>query len=126
MNANDPNQAAFDKTAQIFKELCHDHFGNLIDLSRPKSANIGLDLAIRIRRIFSERFGKQKAREFANHVTGFPSDTAFLVALFLFPDRFTDEEVAAGIRCFGIEASFHAVEIARLLKYMDASQTHPV
>ncbi|MEZ0385798.1 MAG: hypothetical protein ACAI34_01930 [Verrucomicrobium sp.] len=119
MSEKDPNQAAFDKTAQIFQELCPNHYKNLLDPLRPKSTEIGQELAERVSRVFAERFGQEKAREFAIHVTGFPSDTAFLVALFLFPERFTDDEVAAGIRCFGIEASHHAVAIAKMLNYTD-------
>lgn len=117
MSAKDPNQAAFDKTAQIFQELCPSHYRNLLDPAKPKSVNVGQELAIKVSRIFSERLGHEKAQEFALHVTGFPSDAAFLVALFLFPERFTDDELAAGIRCFGIEASFHAVAIAKMLNY---------
>jgi hypothetical protein len=120
MNAKDPNQAAFDKTAQIFKEICPDRHLNLIDPSRSKSIHIGRELCERISGIFSERFGTEGAQEFAIHVTGFPSDVAFLAALFLFPEKFTDEEVAAGIRCFGIEASYHGVEIAKMLNYVKA------
>jgi hypothetical protein len=118
MNAKDPNQTAFDKTVQIFVEICPARSRNLVDPAAPKSLDIGRELSKRISHIFTERFGKEKAEEFATHVTGFPSDAAFLVALFLFPERFTDEEVAAGIRCFGIEASFHGLEIATALNYI--------
>ena len=118
MNANDPNQAAFNKTAQIFGEICPARSRKLIDPSAPESVDIGQELRERISQIFTKRFGPEKAQEFAIHVTGFPSDAAFLVALFLFPERFTDEEVAAGIRCFGIEASFHGLEIATALNYI--------
>jgi hypothetical protein len=117
MDPQDPNQLAFDKTAQVFREICPDRFRNLIDPSTPKSVLIGRELCERINRIFAERLGTDGSQQFAIHVTGFPADVAFLVALFLFPERFTDDEVAAGIRCFGIEASFHAVEIAKTLNY---------
>jgi hypothetical protein len=120
MSAKDPNQAALDKTAQIFQEICPGHYKNLLDPVSPKSkSEIGQELVARVSRIFAERFGPEKAQDFAIHVTGFPSDVAFLVALFLYPERFTDDEVAAGIRCFGIEASYHAVAIAKMLKYTD-------
>ena len=110
----DPNQAAVDKTTQIFKEICPDQYQKLVDRSIPE----WLRLHDRISGIISKRFEKEKADDFTRHVIGFPSDMAFMVALFLFPERFTDEEIAAGIRCFGIEASFHAVEIARMLEYI--------
>ena len=118
MSVEDPNQSAFDKTCQVFRELCPNDYTNLVDPMCPKRSVEG-DVAERISRIFEERFGMEKAREFAVHVTGFPADVAFLVALFLYPERFTDEEVAAGIRCFGIEAAYHAVAVARMLDYTD-------
>jgi hypothetical protein len=113
----DPHQAAFDKTVQIFQELCPAHYSNLLDPSSPKSFKVGNDLAARVTRIFSKRFGPETAREYATHVTGFPADAAFLVALLLYPDRFTDDEVAAGVGCFGIEASLHGPPIARILDF---------
>jgi hypothetical protein len=118
MSSIDPNQLAFDKTVQVFKEICPDRLGNLLDPSNPKSANIGRDLRERISRIFAKRLGTDGAQQFAINTTGFSADVALLVALFLFPERFTDEEVAAGIRCFGLEISHHGVELARALKYI--------
>jgi hypothetical protein len=122
MSAQDPNRAAFDKTAQIFQELCQESCRRL-DPTIPAGMDAKMALVERISRIFAERFGPERAQEFALHVVGFPSDVAFVTALFLFPERFTDEEVAAGIRCFGIEASHHAVEVARLLDYIDESKS---
>ena len=122
MSAKDPNQTAFDKTAQIFQELCQERCHRL-DPTIAAGMDAKTALIERISRIFAERFGPERAQEFALHAVGFPSDVAFVTALFLFPERFTDEEVAAGIRCFGIEASHHAVEIARFLNYIDESKT---
>jgi hypothetical protein len=119
MSTTDPNQLAFDKTVQVFRELCPDRLGNLLDPSRPKSVDIGRDLRERISGIFAKRLGPDGSEQFALKVTGFPADIAFLVALFLFPERFTDAEIAAGIRCFGLEMSFHGVEIARALEYIN-------
>lgn len=115
MNNRDPNQAAVDKTAQIFKELCVAKYRNLTDPSRPKSTDLGRAARARIIQVFSEALGEDEATQLAVHVTGFPSDIAFVAALLLFPDRFTDEELAAGVRCFEIELSFHSPEIRRLL-----------
>jgi hypothetical protein len=119
MSRSDPNQLAFDKTVLIFREICPERLGNLINPSMPKCTDIGRDLRERISRIFAKRLGTGGAQQFAINATGFSADVAFLVALFLFPERFADEEVAAGIQCFGLEMAFHGVEIAKALKYIN-------
>lgn len=118
---DDPHQAAFDKTVHIFQELCPAHYTNLLNPDSPKSFKVGNELASRVTRIFSRRFGHETAQEFAVHVTGFPSDAAFLVALFLFPEIFTDDEVAAGLGCFGIETSYHGPAIGRILDHTNGT-----
>jgi hypothetical protein len=48
------------------------------------------------------------------HLVDWQSDAAFIVALSLYPERFTDEEIREGIDAFLIHAPSHAVEAARL------------
>jgi hypothetical protein len=76
---------------------------------------VGNTLASRVARVFAKRFGHETAQEFAVHINGFPPEAAFLVALVLFPESFTDDEVAAGLGRFGIEASYHGPAIAKIL-----------
>jgi hypothetical protein len=49
----------------------------------------------------------EKAREVAFHMTDWNSDAAFVVALHLFPERFTAEEIAAGVGMFLVHAPNH-------------------
>lgn len=53
------------------------------------------------------QFGSERAREIAFHLLDWNSDAAFIVALLLFPERFTKLEIAAGIDTFLIHAPNH-------------------
>ena len=57
------------------------------------------------------------ANDIGFHLVDWQSDAAFLVALTLFPERFTDEEVAEGVRMFLIHVPAHVIEAARLGNY---------
>lgn len=48
------------------------------------------------------------------HLIDWHTETAFLVALELYPERFTDEEIQEGVEAFLIHAPSHVVEAARL------------
>jgi hypothetical protein len=48
-----------------------------------------------------------KAKAIAFHMADWNSDAAFVVAVHLFPERFTAEEIAAGVRMFLIHAPNH-------------------
>jgi hypothetical protein len=50
----------------------------------------------------------------AFHLTDWNSDAAFLVALHLFPERFTQEEIRAGIDLFLVHVPSHVIAAARL------------
>jgi hypothetical protein len=48
------------------------------------------------------------------HLIDWQAEAAFIVALSLFPERFTDEEIRDGVEAFLIHAPSHVVEAARL------------
>lgn len=54
------------------------------------------------------------ADEIAFHLTDWSAEAAFLVALHLFPERFTKEEIEEGVLAFLIHAPNHIVAAARL------------
>jgi hypothetical protein len=56
----------------------------------------------------------ETAADLAFHMTDWNRDAAFVVALLLFPDRFTPEEVREGLRGFLIHAPNHVVAAAKL------------
>jgi len=48
------------------------------------------------------------------HLVDWQADAAFIVALSLYPERFTDEEIRDGVLAFLLHAPSHVVEAARL------------
>ena len=55
------------------------------------------------------------------HLVDWNSNAAFIVALLLFPDEFTDEEIRDGIEAFLVHAPAHCTEAARLGGYSTAN-----
>jgi len=48
------------------------------------------------------------------HLVDWQGEAAFIVALSLFPERFTDEEIREGVEAFLIHVPAHVAEAARL------------
>ena len=57
------------------------------------------------------------AEQIAFHLTDWSSDAAFIVALHLFPERFTREEIKAGVDLFLNHVPGHVIAAARLAGY---------
>jgi hypothetical protein len=53
------------------------------------------------------------------HLVDWQADAAFLVALSLYPERFTDDEIRDGVEAFLIHAPSHVAEAARLAGVQD-------
>ena len=51
------------------------------------------------------------------HMVDWQSDAAFIVALVLFPERFTNEEIREGVDGFLVHVPAHILEAARLGGY---------
>ena len=56
----------------------------------------------------------EEAQDLAYHLSDWHSDAAFLVAVSLQPERFTDQEIRSGVRSFLIYATPHILEACRL------------
>ena len=54
------------------------------------------------------------ADQIAFHLTDWNSDAAFIVALHLFPERFTPEEIEAAVDMFLVHVPSHVIAAARL------------
>jgi hypothetical protein len=52
--------------------------------------------------------------EIGVHVADWQGDAAFLVALHLYPERFTDEEIDEGVRALLLHVPAHVIAAARL------------
>ena len=88
------------KVAAIFTELAGDRAARLDGsvVAEPAMSTIASAL--------TEEYGG-KAEEIAFHMADWNSDAAFIVAVHLFPERFTPDEIAAGIGLFLCHAPNH-------------------
>ena len=57
------------------------------------------------------------AGEIGFHLGDWQSDAAFLVAIHLFPERFTPEEIDEGVRSLLLHVPAHVIAAARLAGY---------
>ncbi len=106
----DPIDSVTEKVAAIFAELAGDR-AQQID---------GSAVAVQVRDAIAaalvSEYGSDTAAKLSLHMSDWNSDAAFLVALHLFPERFTPEEIEAGIGMFLIHAPNHIREACRLTK----------
>jgi hypothetical protein len=96
----DANETVDRKVAAIFAELAGERAKRLDGsvIAEPAMSTIALALA--------EQYGEQ-ANDIAFHLADWNSDAAFVVAVHLFPERFTPEEIAAGVGLFLVHAPNH-------------------
>ena len=100
-----------EKVTAIFRELAGDKSERL-DASRYLA-----DVNSRITTALAH--GEEEAAilhddQIGFHLVDWQADAAFIVALSLYPERFTDEEIRDGVESFLIHAPSHVVEAARL------------
>jgi hypothetical protein len=89
------------KTPAIFRELAGDR------ASRLDGSHFPADVQALVTTSLTRQFGAERANEIAFHMLDWNADAAFIVALRLFPERFTQPEIAAGINAFVIHAPNH-------------------
>jgi len=100
------------KVEAIFRELAGDRVA-MLDASR---------LPERITSIITAALAGESgdadavlhADQIAFNLTDWNAEAAFLVALHLFPERFTPEEIRDGVEAFLIHAPHHVIAAARL------------
>ena len=74
--------------------------------------------AIRVvQEAFSEFRDADTAYEIGEHLTDWNSEAAFIVALILFPEEFSRDEIRDGVIGFAIHAPNHVAAAAHLLGY---------
>ncbi len=88
------------KVAAIFAELAGDR-GRRLDGSVVAEAAMSA-----LSRALADRY-EGRADDIAFHMADWNSDAAFVVAIHLFPERFTPEEIAAGVEMFLTHAPNH-------------------
>jgi hypothetical protein len=88
------------KVSAIFSELVGDRANRL-------SGSVIAEPAMNtISSAFADEYG-EKAPDLGFHMADWNSDAAFIVAVHLFPERFTSEEIVAGVGMFLTHAPNH-------------------
>jgi hypothetical protein len=105
---SDPFDTVKEKVFAIFTELVGDRAGRL-DGSVPATAAMDA-----ISAALAGDHGVLKADKIAFHMADWNWDAAFIVALHLFPERFSHEEIDAGLGLFLVHAPNHIREACRL------------
>jgi hypothetical protein len=104
----DPYKTVRSKVNKIFTELVGDKAKELDDVAHSTREVI--------ESVLKKKWGKNKAEDIAFHLCDWNYDAAFLVALHLYPERFTKEEIKAGIDLFIVHAPNHIGAAAFLLE----------
>ncbi len=106
----DAAESARAKVSAIFRELVGDRAEHLCAglSNQPTSGTIAAALRS------ESGYAKQRAADIAFHLTDWHTDAAFIVALHLYPERFTPAEIEAGGQAFLFHAPNHVAAAAAL------------
>ena len=96
---------AWQKAAAMLGELVG---GQGVEPAAANSVYAGIVTAL------TQEHGAERSADIAFHLTDWAADAAFLVALQLFPDRFTQDEIREGILGFLIHVPNHVAAAAQL------------
>jgi hypothetical protein len=95
---SEPEATVDQRVLAIFRDVFSERAERLVGSHAATAARLGVEASLRT------EFSPEVAKDLAFHLTDWNSDAAFVVALHLFPERFTAEEICAGIRDFLIHA----------------------
>ncbi len=90
-----------EKVLEIFREMVGDRAKRL---DGSVMATFAMDA---VTAALAEEHGHEKAADIALHMSDWNWDAAFIVALHLYPERFSKEEIDAGIGLFLVHAPNH-------------------
>jgi hypothetical protein len=108
---SDEYESVCNKVSEIFAEFGQNRARNLEPNIPARTIKDSLATAL------SADYPIEIADQIAFHLVDWNADAALLVALHLFPERFTPEEMRTGIEMFLIHAPAHVIEAARLGGY---------
>ena len=103
-----------DKTQEIFRELVCERAERLQPAYVLRDVQEKITSALLKEGIVSD---PRRAKDIAFHLTDWQADAAFLVALALFPERYSKEEITEGIGALLAHIPAHVVEAATLTGY---------
>ena len=101
------------KVDKIFEELAGPERAKWLAAGKPSRCMFQIAEAVSSQSGYPEKIGW----EIGMHAADWKSDAAFLVALHLFPERFTDEEIDEAVRSLFIHLPAHIIAGARLAGY---------
>ena len=108
----DAHDSVRKKVESIFKELAGERADTLDGGKLPAGITSAITAALSGPDASEQQV--LHADQIAFHLTDWNSDAAFIVALHLFPERFTQEEIEAAVDMFLIHVPNHIVAAARL------------
>lgn len=100
------NSTVEQKVLAVFREIAGERAGQ-IEVAIPTAQRA-------IAQALASEHPIQVARDIAFHLTDWQSDAAFIVAVILFPERFTPDEIRSGVEGFIVHAPNHAAAAAKL------------
>jgi hypothetical protein len=106
-----PYESVREKVSAIFSKLTQERACNLEATISARKINEVLTAAL------SEKYPVEVADQIAFNLVDWNSSAAFLVALHLFPENFTPEEIRAGVDLLLIDVPSHMITAARLGNY---------
>lgn len=102
---------------QIFRELVGERATKLDGSHYPADINTRITAALLEDGGYSSTEKVLQRDGIGFHLVDWQSDAAFIVALVLFPERFTDEEIRDGVDQLLVHVPAHVLEAARLGGY---------
>ena len=108
------NSSVRQKVIDLFQEMVGERAGQL---------NVAVPLAQRtIAQALSDDCADDIAQDIAFHLTDWNYDAAFIMAVLLFPERFTSEEIQDGVELFLVHAPNHVAAAAKLAGFPVSDQ----
>lgn len=102
---SDPYDTFREKAKDIWQKLSPDKFQRIQDLSAQREMINRIAESLDIE-------DPQIRRDVGFHMTDWVYDAAFLLALHLHPEEFSNEEIKAGINCFLVHVPAHVIAAA--------------
>lgn len=106
-----------DKALEIFRELVGERAERLRGSHYPADVNTRITAALSADEEDSSGTSVLRRDGIGFHLVDWQHEAAFLVALVLFPERFTDEEICDGVESVLLHVPAHILEAARLGGY---------
>ena len=100
------SNAVKQKVISIIHELAGDR-AHEIEVAVPTAQRV-------IEQALADEYPPELAFDIAFHLTDWQSDAAFIIAVILFPERFTPEEIRRGVLDFIVHAPNHTAAAAKL------------